>query len=228
MDRVNIKQRAKAAFLGNYWKLVGTVLLAIILIGGIYVFTADKESLYGLKDGFSFSVNITSRPINYVAILYSIFVGNVVAVGLAKVGLAAFRNREFELADLFYFFTGGRYVRTMGTMALVTVFTTLGFICLVIPGIIVSLGLSQVVYLLVEDENIAYMDAIKKSWEMTRGYKGDLFVMILSFIGWFLLALVTFGIAGVLFVNPYLTLTFAGYHNDLAGLRGMTTEVEVI
>lgn len=225
MDRVNIKRRAKAAFLENYWQLVGIVLAAVVLIVGPYVLLADKDFFYGLKDGFSFGVNLSWDPKSMVTLLYSIFAGNIFAVGLAKVGLAAFRQEPFSFEDLFFYFKEGRYIRVMGTMALVTAFTTLGFVCLFVPGVIVSLGLSQVVYLLVTDGNIAYMDALKKSWEMMQGYKGDLFITILSFFGWFILAVLTAGIAGVLFVNPYLALTFAGYHNDLRALRGMDTDV---
>ena len=225
MDRANIKRRAKAAFLNDYWNLVWIVLAAIVLIAGPYVLLADKDFFYGLEDGFSFSVNFSWDPKSIITLVYTIFAGNVFAVGLAKIGLAAFRGEEYSFEELFYFFKEGRYLRVMGTMALVSAFTTIGFACLVIPGIIVSLGLSQVVYLLATDESIAFMDALKKSWEMMRGYKGDLFIVILSFFGWFLFAAVTALIGGVLFVNPYLTLTFAGYHNDLRQVRGMDVGV---
>ncbi|MNI95549.1 hypothetical protein D3C73_1538330 [compost metagenome] len=43
---------------------------------------------------------------------------------------------------------------------------------------------------------------------MTRGHKLDMFVLDLSFIGWYLLGILALGV-GVLFVNPYFNATNA-------------------
>jgi uncharacterized membrane protein len=50
---------------------------------------------------------------------------------------------------------------------------------------------------------------------MTDGYKGDIFVMGLSFFGWELLNGLTFGILGILYVNPYLYTSLAGLYQEL-------------
>ncbi len=47
------------------------------------------------------------------------------------------------------------------------------------------------------------------------GHKWEYFVMILSFIGWGLVVLITFGIAAI-WVQPYYTLSFANFYNELA------------
>ena len=56
---------------------------------------------------------------------------------------------------------------------------------------------------------------MKLSMRMTKGYKLDLFIMLLSFIGWNMLSAFTLGILGLVFVNPYLYTTYAGYYNEL-------------
>lgn len=42
--------------------------------------------------------------------------------------------------------------------------------------------------------------------------KWNAFVLDLSFIGWNLLSTITFGIVGVLYVNPYVNTTWAEFY----------------
>jgi uncharacterized membrane protein len=44
---------------------------------------------------------------------------------------------------------------------------------------------------------------LRKSEEMTRGLKFELFVLDLSFLGWYLLNFITFNLA-TLFIKPYV------------------------
>ena len=51
------------------------------------------------------------------------------------------------------------------------------------------------------------MGALEMSRKMTDGRKMDIFVLQLSFIGWFILSALTLGILGICYVNPYYTLS---------------------
>ncbi|MBW1605107.1 DUF975 family protein [Lactobacillus sp. Sy-1] len=62
---------------------------------------------------------------------------------------------------------------------------------------------------------IGYNEAITKSRKLMNGHKGELFLLILSFILWYLLSAITLGIAGVLYVTPYTKLTYANYYVKL-------------
>jgi uncharacterized membrane protein len=46
------------------------------------------------------------------------------------------------------------------------------------------------------------------------GHKGKLFVLYLSFIGWFLLSCITCGV-GFLWLVPYVQTTLANFYDDL-------------
>ena len=59
-----------------------------------------------------------------------------------------------------------------------------------------------------------YMAALKLSAKMMKGHLWQFFLLNLSFIGWVLLALLTFGI-GMLWLNPYIYTTWAHYYEDL-------------
>ena len=61
-------------------------------------------------------------------------------------------------------------------------------------------------------------EAIDASREMMRGHKGELFVLQLSFIGWFLLSALTFGLL-MFYVMPYYQSTLTEYYRYLKESR---------
>lgn len=79
-----------------------------------------------------------------------------------------------------------------------------------ILGIILELAFAEAWIILINDPDISGLDALKRSREIMKGHKGELFVLYLSFIGWFLLACITFGIA-LLYVVPYLKTSTVMY-----------------
>lgn len=97
---------------------------------------------------------------------------------------------------------------------IITIGTLLGLILLIIPGIIISLGLSMTFYILAEYPEYSVEEVLKKSWELTDGYKGELFILHLRFIPWYLLGLLFF-VVGVFIVMPWHQLTIANYYNYL-------------
>lgn len=65
---------------------------------------------------------------------------------------------------------------------------------------------SQMIYMIVDNPKISAKKALNLSIKITKGYKKNLFVLDLSFIGWNLLSILTLGIA-TLWVFPYQILT---------------------
>ena len=210
MDRIKIKDRAKAVFSQDYWRLVGIVLLAAVITGALAMLSYRYET-----NDMGIKVPTMKPAWGLISLAFTIFVGNVVSVGLAKICLAAYRGEAYDINDLFYFFKEGRYLKVVGAMALTTLFVTIGFILLIVPGIIIACGLSRVPYLLADEYPEGGMDVVKKSWDIMKGYKSDYFVFVLSFIGWMLLTAVTFGLVGIFYANPYMNIAQAGYHDDL-------------
>lgn len=207
MDRIKIKDRAKAVFSQDYWRLVGIVLLGMLLIFGAAMFSTriDHDS-QAVRMSASWSL---------ISIAYTIFVGNVISVGLAKICLAAYRGQSYELNDLFYFFKGESYLKVVGAMALTSLLVAVGCILFIIPGIIIACGLSRVPFLLADGCPVGGMDLLKKSWDIMKGHRNDYFVFILSFIGWIVLTVITAGIVGVFYADPYMNIACAGYHDEL-------------
>ena len=69
-------------------------------------------------------------------------------------------------------------------------------------------------YILAENKGKPALECINESKAMTNGHKMDLFVLGLSFIGWGLLCVITFGIAYI-WVGPYMNATFANAYQNL-------------
>ena len=93
--------------------------------------------------------------------------------------------------------------------------TFLWALLFIIPGIIKSYAYSQTLYLLAEYPELSVTKAMKVSIEITKGKKGSLFIMDLSFIGWAILAALSLGI-GYLWLVPYINMTKTNaYHGML-------------
>jgi uncharacterized membrane protein len=97
---------------------------------------------------------------------------------------------------------------------LVGLFTFLWSLLFIIPGIVKALSYSMSTYILAENKGKSAMECINESKAMTNGYKGELFLLGLSFIGWELLCVITCGIAGI-WVYPYIQATFANAYLEL-------------
>ena len=221
--RKKIKENAKAALSLRYWPMVGLELLAGILIGGGSSFSTSggggSSAVFGNMQSVPYAPRFVPAVIMIVlffgalGMLYSFLFGNLIRVGITKIRLSAYRRQSFRFVDLFSGLSP--YGRNVGTMALETLFILLGTLCFVIPGIIVAYGLFEVPYLLNEDPTISGMAAIRRSWEDMKGHKGELFVLQLSFLGWFLLTVLTMGILGIFYVGPYYELANAGFYHEL-------------
>lgn len=83
-----------------------------------------------------------------------------------------------------------------------------------IPGIVKAFSYSQMFFILAENPKIGVAKAMRISKVLTKGYKADLFVMGLSFFGWNLLSIFTFGILQ-LWIQPYEYMSFTNAYKSL-------------
>ena len=62
-------------------------------------------------------------------------------------------------------------------------------------------------YILAENPKIQRKKAFKLSKEMMKGNKWKTFILDLSFLGWELLSIFTFGLLNIFYINPYKVAT---------------------
>lgn len=108
---------------------------------------------------------------------------------------------------------------------LMGIFLFLWTLLLVIPGIIKFYAYSMTNFIIAENPEIDFMEAIKKSEEMMKGNKFRLFKLHFSFIGWFILGVLTFGV-GLIFVYPYVQLAITHFYLELRGNKPLVIDAD--
>lgn len=253
-SRVDIKNYAKDFLRKHYWKAFLVCLIVSLLGGGSggnggnQVTTSNRYSenqIYSeMRNKLPFEINnpIINRtirqfgrsPIFYMTIrttvmiglfllILSITVGYALEVGRARFFLRGFKE-DVNVGNLFSTFNSREYFGIFKTQFLKNFYNLLWTLLLIIPGIVKSYEYRMVPYILSQEPNLPSNEAITRSRNMTEGHKMDMFVLDLSFIGWYLLGSLLIGI-GVLFVNPYKEATMARLYNILSGNDGIEDKI---
>ena len=149
-------------------------------------------------------------------ILYAamFFVGLPLEVHACGIFIKIYNRIPASVSELFSNFSVN-FLRKVGGMLWMALFIFLWMLLFIIPGIIKALAYSMTPYILADCPNVTAREALKLSMRMTNGHKMDLFVLGLSFIGWFILGALTLHILTVVFVLPYMYTTYAGFYTEL-------------
>ena len=135
------------------------------------------------------------------------------AVGGAFFALNIVREQAAKTDDLFFGFNNNLGNSILAYL-LVFVFVFIGFVLLIIPGIIVALAFSQTWFILAENPSMDSYEAIIKSKNMMKGYKWQYFRIGLRLFGLGLLCLLTLGI-GFLWLLPYQYVVYAKFYEQV-------------
>ena len=163
-----------------------------------------------------------SGAASYIPVVGSILVALPMMYGYAIVMLSVMRGGEMNIGGLFDGFND--FGRIVGNKLLQAIYTFLWMLLLVIPGIIKSYSYAMTDFILKDEPLLANNAAIEKSMAMMDGNKMKLFLLDLSFIGWAILCLFTFGI-GFLFLQPYVQSAHAAFYEDLKAQTVVEEEV---
>ncbi len=219
-DRKVIKANARASFAANYWRcvLIPVILIGIGMVFGLVMGLSSAMSMLGDMDGLENAVNSLNdgnvgqylsylmpklRGIYGVTGLISLFLINPLSVGTSRFFLVN-SYTPAEVNEIVYGFKGGRYLKSVLTMFLVGILTTLASLLFLIPGIILTYSFRLVPYILADDPDVSAIDALTRSRELMKGNKWKSFVLDLSFIGWIILSAFTMHILMIFWVLPYM------------------------
>lgn len=197
-DNSEYRAEARRALHGN-WAVAALMMFVYLLIAGLL------------------NVTITLPFGNNVVLSNSSsIIGTIIAMplvwGLYVSFLELNRGKELEFGPLF---SGYSQSRVWSTMILKMIYIILWTLLLIIPGIIKSYSYALTEFIMKDNPEMKNNAAIEKSMEMMQGRKFDLFVLDLTFLGWYLLACIfTLGI-GVLWVAPYNYAAHAAFYEDI-------------
>ena len=150
--------------------------------------------------------------IPFVSWIATLLVSLPLAYGFTVMLLNVVRGSDVKLDTMGEGFKD--YGRILGTMLLSSVYQFLWMLLLIVPGIIKGYSYALTPYLLKDHPELKFNAAIEESMRLMSGNKMRLFLLDLSFIGWFLLGLITFGIA-FLWITPYWNTARAAFYEDL-------------
>ena len=180
--------QAATALKGNYGTAIGLLLVYVLLIVAIY--------------SISFGVG-------------TLILGGAFQVGMCVAFVGLFRNGSMNFSDLFAGFRGKiNFGSTIGLSFFSGLFIMLWSCLLAIPGIIAAFSYSMAPYILADHPQMKGIEAIRASKELMKGKKGRLFCLKLSYIGWILLSILTYGIL-LLWVEPKMSAATAAFYEDI-------------
>ncbi|NLI94965.1 MAG: DUF975 family protein [Erysipelotrichaceae bacterium] len=153
-------------------------------------------------------------------------IGSIILPGAFMLGYALIVRKISNgdtptLGDLFQGFNN--FGQSIIIYFMSTLYIFLWSLLLIIPGIIKSYSYAMIYFIQNDNPKMAYNDVITESRNLMRGHKWRLFCLDLSYIGWYLLVGLTFGILG-LWVIPRHQLAQYEFYRDLLG---ESEEVEV-
>lgn len=148
-----------------------------------------------------------------ITIVLNVFLFNPLEVGCDRFYLRNL-NEPAQIGNVGYAFDNN-YKNITKTLFFRDLYTFLWSLLLIIPGIIKSYEYRMIPYLLAEDPQMTKEQAFAESRRMMRGQKWRAFVLDLSFLGWNILSVLTLGILGIFYVQPYMDATHAALYEML-------------
>lgn len=226
-----LKALARESLLGQYGSLIGAMFLLGIL--SIVLESIPVRITHNREDSTSLIIQFL------VTLIVSVLV-YLLQIGMTVIVLRMTRRQSYSISDLFYTLRAhpDRFIIVSAiqigiTMVLqipayVAMFLypgtvieqTLVYLLLLLAGSIVSfiilLGFTLADMLLIDNEDLGAIDALRQSWALMHGNKGRFFYLQISFIGLSLLCILTLGI-DMLWLYPYMLTTEVCFYLDLTG-----------
>lgn len=208
--------------LQNHW---GNAVLAAF----VFLF------ITGLLGGFSTGINQVSTQFTFNAVtsgisgvigLGSIFLLIPLQYALYTAFLQVARRENASAARAMFNDFKHNYTNFLLAGLLTNIIIALlSIVTLGIAGVIFAYAYRMVPYLIKDYPNLSTTEIMRTSRKMMKGYKWNLFLLDLSFIGWAILTILTCGI-GLLWFIPYQYTAVAHFYEDLKDERIVDTNTE--
>ena len=142
----------------------------------------------------------------------------VLEAGVSLYHLGIRRGEEMPYVTLFDGFSFAGKIILLSIVQYIFVF--LWTLLFIVPGIVAAYRYRFAILNLCENPEIGVMEAINMSKAQTAGFKWQLFVLDLSFIGWALLASLTLGILNI-WLLPYIAQSNIAFFQEIKKAKGI-------
>ncbi len=186
----DILRRNARAQLGN--NIFDKTWLMTTLVLFIYSAIVGTSSSIGL----AIAVLIVSGPL--------LFGVNRICVGIVM------GKREIEVERMFVGFKEC-FTQSLVLYLMTTLYTFLWSLLFIVPGIVKSYSYAMAPYVLQDNPSLDWDECLEESKKMMKDNKWQLFCLDFSFIGWYFVGALCFGV-GVFFVNSYSAVARANFY----------------
>lgn len=233
-DRIKYKEKALAQLKGQ-WKvftIVSAISAALLMLVKMPEIISEASNHFPFMENIFHAESVSPIYGSGVILFFmfcalqnaAIFLSLKLAVEGTKVSLKDFFKglegfwKAFQAGFWMIVFITPWIILICFPMLLISAIFVLLLVPLVIlffvPVIVKFYSYSMTFFVLNEYPELGVLKSMKISKIMTKGYKGELFSMTLSFSGWIFLSLITGGI-GFIFLAPYINLAFTNAYLEL-------------
>lgn len=184
-------------------------LLNSFASGSMVIAVADAINSVTHNGGVSIAVSVILSLAVYIFVW--LFIQETYRIVMARMLLEGRSYNKLPASRFFYPIHTRKWPRMAWTMFVENVFLFLWSLTIV-GFFIKQYSYRMVPYIVAENPNIEALDAIRLSRRMMKGHKWECFVADCSFLGWYLLNLITFGLSGIFYSNGYNAAFFAEYY----------------
>jgi uncharacterized membrane protein len=202
LDFAEFKIKAKEKLNGNWPTLIIITLIVFIVTG------MGSENVKDLPSGVSVSYR------GNIGSLISLILSGPIALGVANFYLRLVEKSEVRIERFFDGFKN--FLNAFILHVVTTLFIVLWTLLFIIPGIIAAIRYSMAFLIMSENPDTTPMEAINKSKILMAGHKMEYFSFLISFIGWVLVGLITFGL-GFFYLYPYFNASKIYFYKTLLG-----------
>ncbi len=181
-----------------------------------------KNNLFVLIIGFLITLITSLLPLSFIfekprIILIVLFILLLpIYVGYARLSYEISKNENGKISLLFPIVNNQGYGRELIGMIIYLISLIAWTSLFIIPGIY-KLFSYAMTSLVLQDPEFSHLNgilAISKSREIMNGHKLEYFDLLVSFIGWYLLSILTLGLA-LVYVIPYIKQTKTEFYIEL-------------
>ena len=222
----DLKREARTALKGKWGEAALTMFAYFVIVmvveGALSIFMGLDAEFMHRYQAYILQGN-PQAAISFMSLYFSKFAGvsfiamfflvGPLVIGLLCTFLYLLRGDK-NLVDNMFKLGFRPYWRSVLGYFLMSVKIFLWTLLLIIPGIIKTFAYSLTPYILKDNPELSCLQAIERSRLMMKGNKWRLFVLILSFIGWFLLGILSLGI-GFFWIAPYVYTTMGAFYEDV-------------
>ena len=140
----------------------------------------------------------------------------IIAIAVSIVFDAFLYNPLEQGFNRFFLKNQDNYMNTVKTLFCRDLYIVLWSLLFIIPGIVKAYEYRMIPYILCDNPELSKEEAFAKSKAMMKGNKFKAFLLDLSFIGWDILSVFTFGLLSTFYVAPYKLSTRAALYKELA------------